>query len=221
MAVDLLYEVSQIQRRLANCIREGRIHAVQYDPPRVKVEYDKDDNGKPVHTCWLRYFEERAGHVIKWNPPKVGESCMLFSPGGDLRLGVAVLGLNNMVNPAADVNPNVHKYLFDDGTNFSYDRFLHHLAINLLAGTAEINGDTLTLNIDIVHNGDYLHNGNMVQFGDTDRTGALTVSSNITSMATVTGETVTDATGTMQAIRTIYNGHRHNLNDPTPDKQMR
>ncbi|AGN34130.1 baseplate assembly protein V [Vibrio phage VD1] len=206
--------VSRLEQRVSNLIRVGRITEVQNSPPRVKVEYDKDSNGNPATTGWLCYFEERQGFVQTWNPPKVGEQCMICSPAGDLRLGKVLLGLNTIDNAPISTDSNIHKIQFSDGSSFTYDRSVSAWDINLGSGTHTFTAQLLTFNADCIFNGDVLHEGDYEQVGN------FTTSGNMTAIGNVTGAMVIDGTGSMANIRLIYNGHRHETTDPVPDQQM-
>lgn len=206
--------VSRLEQRVSNLIRVGRVAEVQNSPPRVKVEYDKDSGGNPVTTGWLCYFEERQGFVQTWNPPKVGEQCVILSAAGDLRLGKVLLGLNTDGNPPISTDPNIHKIQFSDGSAFTYDRSISAWDINLGSGNTTFTGTLFTFNADLVFNGDVL------QTGEYEQVGNFTTSGNVTAIGNVTGAMVIDSTGSMASIRTTYNGHRHEPTDPTPDQQM-
>lgn len=206
--------VSRLEQRVSNLIRTGLISDVQASPPRVKVEYDKDSDGNPVTTGWLCYFEERQGFIQTWNPPKVGEQCVIVSPSGDLRLGKVLLGLNTTNNAPISTDSNIHKIQFSDGSSFTFDRSMSAWTISLGSGNATFNGTLYTFNADLVFNGDVLHEGEYEQVGN------FTTSGNATAIGNVSGAMVMDSTGSMATIRTIYNGHRHDTTDPVPDKQM-
>ncbi len=200
--------LSRLEQRVSNLNRIGRIAAVQDSPPRVKVEYDKDDSGNPVTTGWLCYFEERQGYMQTWNPPKVGEQCMIFSPAGDLRLGKVLLGLNTTDNPPISTESNIHLVKFDNGFSFELNRSSNEWIISLSGGNATFTGTLFTFNSDVIINGDVLQEGDFEQVG------------NFTSSANIVGYMISDVTGSMASIRTVYNGHRHETTDPVPDQLM-
>lgn len=206
--LELYRTVSRLEQRVSNLIRTGRVAEVHHAPPRVKVEYDKDDKGSPVLTGWLCYFEERQGYVQTWNPPKVGEQCVVLSPSGNLSLGKVLLGLNTTENPPINNNSDIHQIKFEDGSIFEFDRSSRHWAISLGGGNATFNGVMFTFNADLFVKGD------IIQVGDFEQEG------NFTSIGNIIGNMVSDATSSMVAIRTTYNGHKHNSGDPPPDKKM-
>lgn len=245
---EIYRQLSRLEQRVSNIVRVGRIAAVQDSPPRVKVEYDKDANGDPVTSAWLCYFEQRQGHVQTWNPPKVGEQCMIVSPSGDLRLGKVLLGLNTTDNPPISTDSNIHKIKFSDGSTFEYNRASSQWTISLGSGNATFNGTLFTFNADIVVNGDMLHDGNLERIGDMTQqgkfthTGDVSVTGNITATEHIFGKVVSDATGsissaqnavksmqntilsiqsTIASMQVTYNGHKHGGDDDLiPDKQM-
>ncbi|ENB2053111.1 phage baseplate assembly protein V, partial [Vibrio fluvialis] len=60
---DLDFIVRDLQRRLANMIRRGKVHSVDFTqtPPRVRVDYGvNNDNGQPAITDWLPWISGRA-----------------------------------------------------------------------------------------------------------------------------------------------------------------
>ncbi|MGB2080040.1 MAG: phage baseplate assembly protein V [Vibrio sp.] len=198
MSVDLNYVLSQVERRLANLIRDGVVAKVQASPPRVKVEYDTDESDQPVLSDWLIYFEQRAGVMISWDPPKIGEQCLILSPSGNLSNGYVLLGLNTSENApvSTDLNENVIKYA--DGTSFRYNRETHQCIWDIPAGDMTINVPTLYLNGDLVQQGNY------------QTTGTIIADQSITSKTDVI-----DKTGSMANIRTQYNGHKHGSSSGT------
>jgi len=199
--------LSRLEQRVSNLIRPGVVAEVKNGPPRVKVEYDKDAEGAPVTTGWLCYFEERQGYLQTWNPPKVGEQCVIFSPAGDLRLGKVLLGLNTSTNSPISSDENIHLIKFSDGSTFQFDRSSSSWSISLGSGTATFTGATYTFNANLVFNGNVEHKGNYIQTG------------NFTSSGTVAGAAVKDSTGTLNSLRTTYNGHTHENGDISPPDQ--
>ncbi|MFV0576047.1 MAG: phage baseplate assembly protein V [Vibrio sp.] len=206
--IDNSYVLSQFERRLANLIRDGRVAKYQAKPPRVKVEYDVDDDDKPVLSDWLIYFEARAGVKITWDPPKIGEQCLIFSPSGDLRNGYALLGLNTAENAPVSENPMEHVIKYDDGTTFVYNRETHEATWNIPNGSMNLITPTFNIKAKIVHEGDYEQTGNFKTSGTID------AAKNITSKMELF-----DKTGSMSTVRVQYNGHKHG-DSPTPDTPM-
>ena len=199
---DIYFRMSRMEQRISNMIRQGYVAEVQVKPPRVKIAYDVDDDDKPILSAWLRYFEERMGHVRTSNPPKEGEQAMIISANGDLKMGVVLLGLATSDNPAASDDFNQHVSVYDDGSMISYDRKAHALAITIASGTATLNAQTFYINGDIEHDGTY------------HTTKTVTADKDITSKVNIN-----DKTGSMMKMRKQYNGHKHG-NSSVPDASM-
>jgi phage baseplate assembly protein V len=206
---DVYRLVSRLEQRVSNLIRNGVVSEVQMDPPRVKVEYTKDADGNSVTTGWLCYFEERQGYVQHWNPPKVGEQCLILSAAGDLCLGKVLLGLNTTDNAAISTEENIHKMQFADGATFSYDRSTSTWDIDLGEGLTNFTGKTYTFNANLVINGDITQTGAFTTSGalsaeSVAATNAITGSS-LTVTGAVTGASLT-VTGAVTAVSGVFSG---------------
>jgi len=85
--------VEDLNRRVANLMREGRITGVDYDRGVATVDMD----GLPSREMpWV----QRAGTVKDWNPPSVGERVTVMSPTGDPGQGLILPGGWSDQNPA-------------------------------------------------------------------------------------------------------------------------
>jgi len=107
----------EIVRRIENLVRFGTIEEVRHTKPaRCRVR-----TGNLV-TNWLPWSAERAAGKggSKWWPPKKGEQCMLFAPGGDL--------LNALVMPCAysDSNPQTSEDPNACRTDWSENEYMEH-----------------------------------------------------------------------------------------------
>jgi phage baseplate assembly protein V len=76
------YTLNDLDRRLANMIREGTITEVDLEAKKAKVEIGD------IITEWLQWGVRRAGKNRDWHAPDVGEQVVVFSPGGDLSQGI-------------------------------------------------------------------------------------------------------------------------------------
>ncbi|MCW7554444.1 phage baseplate assembly protein V [Endozoicomonas gorgoniicola] len=61
------FELVELARKLANLARPGRVQAVRYDPPAVRVEIGD------LVTAWLPPLVARAGNNRSWDMPEVSE----------------------------------------------------------------------------------------------------------------------------------------------------
>ena len=88
---DLATRVAELERRLSNVLRYGTIHDVE--GWRVRVAWGVQSDGEPALSAWVPWLTMRAGAALTWSPPSAGERCLLLSPEGDMRMGVAALAL--------------------------------------------------------------------------------------------------------------------------------
>ncbi len=83
----MMREMSELSRRVANMILPGVIQEIDHQTALVRVESGE------ISTNWLPYFQRRAWNTIDWDPPEVGEPCLVLSPGGELAAGFVLTGL--------------------------------------------------------------------------------------------------------------------------------
>jgi phage baseplate assembly protein V len=130
----------------------------------------------------LPWLAARAGAVVAWSPPTVGEQCLVLAPEGDLANALVLLGLYSDAHPAPSASPDLVQLLFADGASICYDQQAHQLAVTLPAGaTATIdapggatwNGD-LTLNGKLTVNDDVAVNGELTASDDV-KTGGISL----------------------------------------------
>lgn len=87
--VTLIRRVEELERRLANIVREGRV--TQRDPQKgIKVAI-ADVDGKPVETPWIKQSEQGGG-MRTWALPALGQHMKIISPDGEI-------GHNSMAVP--------------------------------------------------------------------------------------------------------------------------
>ena len=117
-------DIQELSRLVENMIRIGTVHSVDHAAVRCRVQ-----TGELV-TQWLRWFEGRAGETTTWDPPTVGEQCIVFSPSGEPANGIVFYGMNSaqIAPPSHDKVKHVIK--FPDGAVFSYDHAASHLEIS-------------------------------------------------------------------------------------------
>ncbi|HCE4720321.1 TPA: phage baseplate assembly protein V [Vibrio parahaemolyticus] len=124
------YIVRDLQRRMANMIRRGRVHSVDFEqsPPRVKVEYEKG-----AVTGWLPWISGRESnkHRTDWEPLAIGEQVIILSESGELSAGVVLPSLPDVTSPVPSTSPDEHVSRYEDGTTFTYNRKTHTLSIDV------------------------------------------------------------------------------------------
>lgn len=117
-----------IQRRLSNLIRKGRIQSVDFTqtPPRVRVAYATN-----ATTTWLPWIGGRASSQSRtdWEPLSVGEQCLIFSESGELSAGVVLPAMLDSQSPPPSTSADEHVTQYADGTQTRYNRKTHQLSL--------------------------------------------------------------------------------------------
>lgn len=114
------YTLADLFRRLHNLIRRGLVAEVQLSPPRCRVSF-----GGEHKTGWLQWYTLATSERVDWSAPKIGDPVTVFSEGGDLRNGVALLGLLVDDRGAPSDKPNEHVTKYCDGATQTYDTVSH------------------------------------------------------------------------------------------------
>ena len=179
--------VARLERLLHRTIQVGSVSDVDLGRARVRVAYDRDENGRPVRTGWLRWNAGRAGATRDWNPPSIGEQVLLLAPGGDLAAAVVVGAFFQDAHPPPAGDAEKHLVAYPDGAEIDYDAASHHLRVELPAGA------TVALSAP----GGVSVNGELTVKGDVDVSGSIE------------GRSVADAQGDLGEIRSVYNRHVH------------
>lgn len=149
--------ISELERRQSTLIRLGTVTEVDHAAARCRVQTGE------ITTDWLPWFVPRAGVVIEWSAPSVGEQVMLLSPGGDTHGAVALRGVYSDAFPAPASSDTLHLVRFPDGAQVEYDHAAHALKATMPGGgTAEITADGgVTVNGPLTVNGDVQVNGDV------------------------------------------------------------
>lgn len=121
---------ADILRRLENLIRIGRIKTITPAKPFSTVTVSFGE----ITTAEIRYLNLRAGTDQTWDPPSIDEEVIVFSPSGNLALGIAIAGLNNDSFPALSDDLNKKLRVYEDGCLICYDIKTHQLDAILPAG---------------------------------------------------------------------------------------
>lgn len=194
-------------RRLENLIRLGKIKSIQPGQPFTTVTVNLGD----ITTANIRYLNLRAGKDRTWDPPSIDEEVIVLSPGGELALGVAISGLNNMLYPAPFNDLNKKIRLFEDGCLISYDIQTHDLQAILPAdGTATITAPGgLTINADTTINGDVNISGTTHSAKSISTDQNISAAGSIASAGNISTEGSVAATGDVTAGSISLTGHKH------------
>lgn len=108
-------DLVELSRRLENIIRIGTILDVDHAAARVRVKSGQ------LETQWRPWVELRAGQTTTWNPPTIGEQCILFSPSGEPAGGIVLVGIDSDAIPPPSHSPDDHVTKYPDGTILRYD----------------------------------------------------------------------------------------------------
>ena len=154
------FEITELQRRLSNLVRLGRVADIDYRGviPKVRVRID------PLTTAWLPLMSVRAGPDQSWWPVEIDEQVMVLSPSGELNQGIVLGSICQQRFPAVGNSIDIHRMTYADGAVIEYDRAAHHLQAVLPGGA------TTTL----------ISDGGVSIVGDVHVTGNITASGDIT-----------------------------------------
>lgn len=109
-AATLARRISELERRLANVIREGVVEEV--DPTRQRVRLRLGGQGGDAFLSpWVPYAQH-AGALKLHTPPSVGQQMTLYSPAGDIRRGQAQPFTWSQAEPAPSAAGDVHVLTF-------------------------------------------------------------------------------------------------------------
>ncbi len=114
---------ADINRRLESIVRQGSILAVDHYAALCRVKSGE------LETDWLPWLERRAGTTRDWDPPTIGEQCILLSPSGDPANGFVITGVFSNTNPAPNDTPDECTREYQDGARITYNHKTGHLSI--------------------------------------------------------------------------------------------
>lgn len=138
-------DLVELSRRIESVIRLGTILAVDHAAVRVRVRSGGLDSD------WLPWLERRAAATSTWDPPAVGEQCIIFSPSGEPENGVVLVGLHSQALPPPSHDPVKHVVKFPDGAVIVYDHAAHHLDVTGIATCRIEASDSITLDTPLTH----------------------------------------------------------------------
>ncbi|MBD0392138.1 phage baseplate assembly protein V [Wolbachia endosymbiont of Pentalonia nigronervosa] len=127
------FSIAELQRKLANVIRIGIVKEIDYEKAKVRVKVGE------FLTDFLPWIASRAGEERMWVPPSIDEQVVIFSPLGELSLGVVLAGIYQQKYTAPENKKEVNSFKFVDGTKVLYNKENGHLEVNVI--------DKLTLKV--------------------------------------------------------------------------
>ncbi len=120
------FAISELQRKLANIVRIGVVKEIDYEKAKVRVKIGE------FLTDYLQWVTSKAGKDRDWSPPDIDEQVVVFSPLGELSLGVVLGGIYQEKYPTSENKKEINSIKFQDGTKFTYDKEKHHLGIEVV-----------------------------------------------------------------------------------------
>ena len=128
--METAFEIAEIQRRLGNLFKIGRIEETNYNEliPLCRVRVGE------LLTGWLPMLAQRDGPDNCWWPYEIDEQVMVLSPSGDPAQGIVLGAINQRSYPVQSNRPDIHRVVYADGAVTEYDRAAHHLKVNLPDG---------------------------------------------------------------------------------------
>lgn len=108
---------------MESAIRLGTIAAVDHGNARCRVK------SGGLLSDWLPWLERRAGTTRDWDPPTVGEQCLLLSPSGEPAGGIVLVGIFSNAAPAPSDSPDECTREYPDGARITYNHETGHLSI--------------------------------------------------------------------------------------------
>lgn len=117
-------DLVELSRIVENIVRVGTVHSVDHAAVRCRVQ------SGALTTQWLRWHTPRAGSTTTWDPPTVGEQCIVLSPSGEAANGLVFYGLNSDAHQPPSHSPDEHATLYPDGASIIYNHATSALNIS-------------------------------------------------------------------------------------------
>ncbi len=108
-------DLAHLSRLVENLIRIGTILEVDHAAKRCRVKSGE------LETQWLAWVNTRAGNTRDWDPPTIGEQCLILSPSGEVAAGIVIMGIYCNTYDAPSTNPDEHVRAYPDGARISYN----------------------------------------------------------------------------------------------------
>lgn len=115
MRNELLYALGELDRRVGNLFRIGKVVELDAAAARVKVNLGE------LITGWIPWSTPSAGADREWKTPSVGEQVIMVSPG-DPSMGVVIGSLFQAAHPPNGDQEKDRRLTFKDGSFVEFDR---------------------------------------------------------------------------------------------------
>ena len=109
----LARRVAEVERRLENTIRRGKVTEVDPEKGRVRLTVGKGPDGTEQLSPWVPYGQQ-AGALKVHAPPSKGQNMTIFAPGGDLEQSMALPMTWNDGNPSPSSSGDENVLTFGD-----------------------------------------------------------------------------------------------------------
>ena len=203
------FELAELARRVAQIVRPGRVDEVDAGRALVRVRWDVDADGAPVVTNWRPWLPSIAGAARSWRAPSAGEQVVLLSPDGDIAQSFVLPALYSDASPAPSDDPDKVVVRHADGAVVEYDAAAHvlrHTAQDGAVLTHDAAAHALSAVLGAGATAALDAPGGVSIVGDVAVTGSISA----------TGD-VSDAAGSMEEMRDVYNPHTHpSASPPSP-----
>jgi phage baseplate assembly protein V len=133
------FDIAELERRLANLIRDGLIASVDYDAARARVQIGD------LLTAPLPWYAGRAGGDRTWWAPEVGEQVTVLSPSGELAQGRILPALYSNAAPAPASAGDVSRAVWADGLVVEHDRARKLTRIHAPEGTLVLDAKNVVI----------------------------------------------------------------------------
>lgn len=137
------YDVSELNRQIANLVRIGSVAELDVTNARVKLSVSG------LTTDWLPWAAARAGKTRTWSPPQIGEQVIMVSPFGDMGQAVVVGSLFQDESPAPAASKDQETTVYPDGSTVDYNSATNTLTVTVAAGgNVVVNCKVATINAE-------------------------------------------------------------------------
>ena len=201
--------IGDLERRLANMQRPGKVVEVDHAKARIKVQCGQNT------TAWLPWQTGRAGAVRRWSPPSVGEQVLVMSPSGEMAQGYVLPGVYQNDHPANGETGDTERTDYADGASVEYDHAAHKMTFTL----PEAGSATTTIGgcaVEQTKDGCKLSVGGasieLKEDGITLTVGGNTLT--LSASGVTTGKTLTVTAGDVVATAVSLKAHTHTAVQP-------
>jgi phage baseplate assembly protein gpV len=142
IVVEQMHRIEELERKLENRTRTGKVAEVDAEKGLARVEIDKDKDGKPVLSPWIPWKEPAMGAIKTHFPPEVGEQVKITSESGDITDAVIDYSLPSNDNARPHDKPREGVITIGDmRVHMTGDRFHVKAGTIVFEGTVHLGGE--------------------------------------------------------------------------------